>query len=320
MFDEYIDKIPKVDSNLNYWMVRTNAGKYFNTFLANNIVAMGNDYLNPKDLLEFSSHKDEFSNSITPIILKYIDTQRPGVTVNQFFRFYHEIKKGDIVIIPSESSNFIAIGTVISDKPEELEGHHEDLQCKHNHIRKVKWIVKKSRMDFNPNFIALLFSHNAIVDANEYKEYINGVMYDFYIKDEIGHLILTIRTTNKINAIDLFLYFSNLLSLSDAFFDNDESKNISAKVNLNSPGIVELMATSLPTLVFIAIIATVINGGKFKLLGVIEIENKGLLGHILNFIKEYRNKDNRIIDIKKSQKSLEVQHPKEIEKIIDEQE
>ena len=61
-FAEIINKIPVVKEDVNFWMVRTSGGRFYDQFLSNNKIAMGNDYITPEKVKSFSTKRENFLN------------------------------------------------------------------------------------------------------------------------------------------------------------------------------------------------------------------------------------------------------------------
>jgi len=317
-FSEIVKKIPVIEDEVNYWMVRTSGGKFYDQFLSNSKIAMGSDYITPENVIKFSAKREEFFKAISPVIQANTDSERPGLTASQFYRFYYEIKRNDIVIIPSESSQFLSIGRVVDDKPEAYTFRSDESRqrCDHVHTRKVDWLTTKSRHAFNPNFISLLFSHNAIVDANDYKDFVNGVLYDFFIQDNTGHLVINVNTEESIKAKTLFYLFFELFDLTDDFYSNQLSSNdINIRINLNSPGKVELISKNLGKLSLVGMFIVFIAGGNFKC-GNFHVGTDGVLKPILQFLSENAERQSKVDLLNSALSDLNVKEPKEIVNII----
>ena len=322
-FDKFISKVPIVDEQINYWLIRTSAGKYYDLFFNNNRIAIGEDYIDPEKVLNFPKKREEFFKSILPVIEEKTEGERPSLTANQFYRLYHEIKKGDIILIPSASSTYLKIGKIDDDIPSKFffKDENGEIACPHIHTRNVRWITQAHRGEFNPSIVSLFFSHQAIVDANPYSDYINGIIYDFFIQDNTGHLILNVKAPDKIKARTLFYLFYQLLDLTEDFFDTNSNiifqNDIDIRINLNSPGKVELISKNLKKLSLIGIVVVLVSGGSFKL-GNLEIGTDGLLKPILAYINEQDERKVRVELIKDALEELNVKEPQEIAKIINE--
>lgn len=321
-FSEIVNKIPVIKADVNYWMVRTSGGNFYDQFLSNNKIAMGSNYISPNDIAKFSVKRENFIKSISPIIKANTESERPGLTAGQFYRFYYEIKENDIVIIPSESSQFLSIGRVTGGKPEAFTFFSDEAKqkCDHIHTRNVDWITTKSRYEFNPNFISLLFAHNAIVDANDYKDYINGVLYDFFIQENTGHLIINVNTQESIKAKTLFYLFFELFDLTEEFFSENFSANdINIRINLNSPGKVELISKNITKLSLVGMLIVAVAGGNFKC-GNLQVGTDGILKPILQFINDKEDRQSKADLLSSALTDLNVKEPRELKKIIEDTE
>lgn len=317
-FDAILRGIPVVNENINYWLVRTNGGQYYDLFDEKKKVAIGGDYIDPEKVLGFSKKKEEFFKSICPIIEDKTETERPGTTASQFYRFYHEVKKGDIVLIPSESSMKLKIGKVVDEVPSKYEFISSDGEncCHHLHSRGVEWIAERFRHEFNPSIISLFFSHHAIVNANDYCDYINGAIYDFFIKENTGHLMINVSTKNKIKAKTLFYLFFEMLELVDGYFGETYGLNdIDIRINLNSPGKVELISKNLNKIALVGLIVVLVSGGSFKVSSM-EVGTEGLIKPVLEYMNEQDERKARVALIHEALEDLEVREPKEVAKIL----
>lgn len=319
-FDQIVSQLPVIKEDVNYWMVRTSGGKFYDQFISNKKIAMGSSYISPSELVKIPTKREKFFKVLCPIIQQHTESERPGLTASQFYRFYYEIRKNDIVIIPSESSQFLTIGRVTDDTPGPFSFPSDDTKqgCDHIHTRNVDWLTTKSRHEFNPNFVSLLFSHNAIVDANDYKDYINGVLYDFFIQENTGHLLINIKSKDSIKARTLFYLFFELLDLTEDFFDEPLSVNdINIRINLNSPGKVELISKNLFKLSLVGMIIVAVAGGHFKFRDM-QVGTEGVLKPLLAFINEQDERRARIELINGALDDLKVTEPKELARIIQE--
>lgn len=310
-----------IDPKVNYWLVRTAAGRYYDEFAINKRIGFGDCYLEPSEVLAFPTDREEFAKAIAPIIEEHTDSIRPGHTAGQFFRFYHEIKRGDVVIIPSESSEKLWVGRITDDEPSKFSYKDEngDPSCPHAHTRSVEWIAEKYRSDFNPKIVSLFFSHHAIVDANEYSQFINGAIYDFFIANDKAHLILRVETRQHIRARSLVSLFSNILDIANDF-GNDADLNldvddIDIRLNLNSPGAVELISVSLASVLILGIIVVFITGGKMKSKH-IELGTEGLIKQLQEFFNQRDRSKLQAEVVRQAIHDLEIKDPREITKIL----
>ncbi|MCM1579238.1 MAG: hypothetical protein NC078_10615 [Ruminococcus sp.] len=94
--------IPVRNNEQKIWTLRTESGRFYRDFTQNNYVALGWDkvsftIINDNEASE-KSKKEKIS-------LLYPDESRPGLILSQLNTFYFKMKSGDLILIPSESSN-----------------------------------------------------------------------------------------------------------------------------------------------------------------------------------------------------------------------
>lgn len=319
--EDFLKEIPSIDPNQKYWLVRTSAGDYYDTFAINKRIGFGESYIKPDDVLKFSTNYDEFYKSIAPIIKEHTESDRPGTTAGQFFRFYHEMKKGDLVLIPSVSSEKLWIGKIVDDKPKYFEyfDENKNISCPHIHTREVEWITEKYRTEFNPKITSLFFSHHALVDAGDYSQFINGAIHDLFVANNKAHLILRIETTQHIRARMLISLFSQLFDITQQFEDTEKNNvnvdDVDIRININSPGAVELISASIVTLLVIGLVIVFISGGKMKS-KYIELTTDGFIKKLSDFLTQRDASKLKAEILRHSLKDLEVRDPKELIKII----
>lgn len=313
--------VPVIDATRNYWLVRTESGNYYEDFCKNNYIALGWDELLDLELIKTG----DFERLKEIIIEKYPDQSKPGHAARQLYRFVKEMKKGDVVLIPSESSSYITLGILLDDEiylePTENLKYLELGQCPYIKRRKVKWLTTKSRNEIDPYLYKLLNSHYGLTTANLYEHYIDRTIYPIFIKDNVGHLIFEVSTREKIRAVDLISFIQNTLSSIDVYNaltnKNINKADIDITLNVQSPGHIELSGYY-AIILGIAVLGVVLAGGTLKISCTKEkqegeISTEGLIEKINKFLAQRRidtiNLKRLEADIKMSTERLKVQMP-----------
>lgn len=301
-------KIHEVDPKRNYWFVRTDGGNYFDSYVSGNYIGLGWNTIAftepdekgcyPEDLL-----KDLESNG----------HKQPTRVLNQIKRFYKEMKKGDVVVIPSTSSLNLAFG-YISDDEVYIEENitDDDIEngaCPYKRRRHVKWLVNIDKARIDPHLYALFRNHQVISDGKSYASYIDRALHTLYIKDGIAHLTFTVEARTNPKALSIPTFMLGLIERAEALAKEieliDSSKNledeINSKINVQSPGVIEFLGSAVGVLA-IATISIGLFGGqakfehtKEKTSG--EISTGGLAGAIVKVLNAY-NKGKSINDSK----------------------
>lgn len=280
-----------IDVNKNYWFVRTESGRYYDEFILGEFIAIGWDQITPFDL---NTPEEDILQKIQTA---YPDANVPKLIYNQINRFCNEMKPGDVVIIPSSSSNYLAFGEIISDVQivEISEDDIIDGACPYTKRRAVRWHKSISKYRIDPYLYQLFRSHHTISSANNYASHIDRTLNDFYIKGDKVHLILHVETENNIPAILLVKLISGLLDRIDDFsksYENVNSSEIEIKINVQSPGLVEFIS-GVAGVGILGLIIVGLFGGKAKFSktpteGVnAEVSTEGLPGLLEKLIQCY---------------------------------
>lgn len=331
ILDEFLNysNIIRVKKDRNYWLVRTNSGKNFQDFHLGDFIAIGNEDLELYDEIDTEIIKKENLEELKKVVNGFDpDHKRPGIIVNHLDRFVNQMKKGDIILSPSENSSYIAFGEILDDEiyeisDKEFEELYEDNRCYFKKRRKVNWlkIVEKENLDLYLH--KLLNSHYAVTDANTYSHYIDRSLYNFFIKDDQLHIVFEVRKRDHISAVEILNFINNVIKSIDVFNDlyekNYDKNKVDMKINVQSPGPIEFSSSIIQGLI-IAIAVIAIVGGKFKFKkgddyveG--EFESAGLIKRLEEFYTAVKNKrleekeKNWTSDFKDSSENLKIDIP-----------
>ena len=321
---------PKFEEGTNYWLVRTDGGKLYETFKEYDLIAIGYSKITVKEIEKtISNSSDNISQLTNLVISKFEDYKRPGFIVSQISRFFNEIKKDDYVVIPDLSTEKLCIGRVKSGQVIEKKLFKKERENKLTEIegytktKKVKWVKEIPKEFINPTLYKLFFSHQTIVNANDYGYLINSMLNDFYFADNKYHLVLDVSKQN-ISAYNLFNSYQQLLSIADQFahINNiDESiKDIQLSINLNSPGKIILYGKKALILFSIGAFIVGLNGGGFKLrIDDIKLDLDLSSPGFIKSYNEYLNSDvdRRLKEVLIGQlDTLNIKNPDDIVKIL----
>ncbi|MEJ6952065.1 hypothetical protein [Natronospora cellulosivora (SeqCode)] len=292
-----ICSIPK---NRNYWLFRINNGKNFNDFYMENFIAIGHEESSLYDELCLDLIKSEDYELIHEEV-KRIDTQYYeycGIITYYMDVFINRMKKGDIILCPSENSSYIAFGILEDDKVTEISEEksrrlYNSGRCHFRKRRKVKWYKYVERDNLDLYLHKLLNSYYAVAEANDYSHYINRSLYNFFISNNKLYVIFEVKNNNNINAVEILNFINNVIyciEIYNKLYDKSFNKeDIDMKINVHSPGPIEFSSyISMGLVIAVAIIALAGGKGKFKkssneIEG--ELETDGLIIRILEFYK-----------------------------------
>ena len=310
--------VNEIVDNRNYWFVRTEGGDYYDDFLVNDYISIGWDNV---PCVEKDKQTDSLIKQISDL-----GYGQPRRVLNQVYRFFKEMKKGDVVVIPSTSSHDFAFGYLEEDNTYTLDENKDSAElftCPFKRRRKVLWVagIPKSRID--PKLFAFFRNQQAISNAREYEDYIERAINTLYIKNDIAHFTLSVESTNSPRAFDVPFYLSGLLirvsglakelKVTDKEFFNSEE--LSTRINIQSPGVMEFFGEPL-IVMLLAIVSISLFGGKAKFKHTDketsgELSTDGLAGIVSKYLDYQNKKDSTLTEIKlrEIQERMDIKNP-----------
>lgn len=300
------EEIPVLDSTTDYWLVRANAGEYYTDFNINSYIGIGWNEITLDDIRRV----DNDSNALKSILrekLIYQEDNEPsenkfGITAGQLLRFVNNIKRNDIVVVPSENSERFLVGRINGDvyelTPEQIEEYTtEELNHSRSNYAKrwnVRWLGWFNRSDADSALYKMIYSHTTLSNINDYKPFINRALFPCYIEDEKLYITYHVTEENDIQGFYLGQFVYQYSLLSKTLFPDTR---VDSKVNVQSEGIIELITHTVDKGLLVAgIISGIIvitSGGKFKFMG-LELDVPGLVAVYNNY------QDNLLVRIQKA--------------------
>lgn len=334
IINELDGQIANVNHKANYWLIRTDGGTLYNVFCSKKIVAIGYKDITVNDVETIEKKETEQSsrdNALQSLVeSKYPNKSRPGYIASMISRFFWEIKKDDIVIIPDESANKMRIGVFTDDIVKNQPVYRKRRNVEHLDddffkVRTVDWLKEVPRQFINPNLYKIFYSHQTVVLANEYSQYVNSMLYDFYRSAEQYHLVFDISNL-KVPAFQLFRLYYELLTFSKKFADKYVNEvidldEVELSINLNSPGKLELAAKTGKTLFIVGAILVFVNGGGFKFeckaIGLeSNISTQGVIAQINTFMNSSEDRDMKN-ELEAALKKIQISNPKDLVSILE---
>ena len=285
--------VPTIDTSRHYWVIRTNGGIYYQDFILHEYISISWDYITLNML------NNENEDAIKRLIGLYVGNKEEGIDLdddetdgsskakvtsiyNKIHRFVFDIGRGDIVLIPSANSDYITIAEVIGEayeNPTYVESRllndpdSETVPCPYHKRRKIRTLktIEKNKMDI---YLSKGFnSQHALSNMDDYAPYIDRTIYGIYSKGEEVHTTIHAGHPNGLTLKELVIFSkaleetaTSLATQCDIPFDSSE---IEVKLNIHSPGIIELIscaaASGIVLSMLIFSINNIINGGKFNL-------------------------------------------------------
>lgn len=274
---EFLNDLPHLDSNSNYWLVRANGGDYFTDFNLNSYIGIGWNEITLDDIQESNNSNEqlkaiildkyphivsntEFSEDLLdeddsdkeldmPIYkVGHLTTRQLSSTVGQLLRFTNDMNINDFVVVPSENSEQFIVGKITSTPFEETKKHLDTLASESGNYKhssflkriKVNWLGRFSREDADTALYKMIYSQHAISNIDSYSPYINRAIFDAYVLDG-DELHLTYHVTQETN-IEAKLLGQFIYQYSEMYELLSESNDLKIKVNIQSKGPAESTA------------------------------------------------------------------------------
>lgn len=286
-------KIPKISKERHYWIIRTNGGQYYDDFILHQYISISWDYVSLNVL--YTQNEDEIKKLIevyekdTTLSKNELDDENDGTSkgkvtsiFNKLNRFVFEMDKGDIVLIPSANSDRITLAEVTGDvfeTPNYVETYLKENPnteinpCPYRKRRKVNTLktITKKEMDI---YLAKGFnSQHALSNMDEYAPFIDRTIYGIYSKGNELHTTIHAGHPNGLSLKELVVLSDTLEKTVSSLAEQCEipfdSSDIEVKLNIHSPGIIELIGYVATSGLILSILTfainNIINGGKFNL-------------------------------------------------------
>lgn len=238
---EILKKVEKVNTESNYWFIRTDYGSLFESFLAEKYIAIGWDFVTLNDLK--NSTEDEIKSRIAKkedYDLSSMSGKMKATTSYNKLKTFIEAKKDDIIVAPSRNSDRLAFGRIVDDKPYEAVNAKNFIKR-----RKVEWFEVKQMDDLNPIFFQVKMNQHTISNINRFAPHIDRVIGNLFKKGDNTHYVLNIEQTDDINFDDLTLLMDNIKTLvkkiNKEFEFDDNLDEFYVKISLQSKGSLELI-------------------------------------------------------------------------------
>lgn len=303
----YQYKIKEIGADINFWMVRSKSGFFYNEFVSDGFIALGWNIIDSKT--DFSKQSIEILKD--KIEERYGD-KRPMGPINKCQHFIEDVKEGDYVIIPNAGSSEIAVAIVgeyyeedcdywdeihANQKIKNRECEINSIKCPYKKRRSIELLLRIQTEKIGFNLLKGMTSKHGLSDMNGYATDILNCVYNCYAyNDDIMFSInIDKRTSIKPRELSKLMY-----GVTEFFAEIADEEDISITINLNSPGKTTInykkgfKKLKKKTLPLVAVYVAVTGGSAFG------CEFPGLIG----VIKECRSMN---IEIQKEKEELEEQ-------------
>lgn len=239
--EEIIDRVDNVNSRSDYWFIRTDHGRLFDDFYEGGYVAIGWDYITQSDLRKQDFDKIRRNLAINENIdLSTTSGKGQATAIYNKLQNFINLKKDDIVIVPSRNSDRLAFGRIID------ESSYDEVNAK-SFIkrRRVHWLKIRQMQDLNPIFYQVKSNHHTISTVNGYSKFIDREIGNLFKKGENTHYVLNVLKEDDINFNELKSLIDNidalLININSTLGFDENYDNFYVKINLQSKGSLELI-------------------------------------------------------------------------------
>jgi restriction system protein len=249
MFENLTTHFENLASEKKYWFLRTMSGNNFEAFTSKGFIGINWNYVtfehlrNSTDVeirnLIAANERDRNGELYNPT------TGRGKAKITSIFtklQRFKNLKSGDIVVIPSGGSRYLAFGTIIDD---EIYNDFNDNSCDFHKRRRVNWIVTERLDDLDDIWYKIIFSMHAISDLSAYASHIDKIVSSVFVKDDRSHLVLQVLKQGDINYDSLNGVLKNVRALTENININfnlgEDLSGNSVKLNVQSPGAIEFI-------------------------------------------------------------------------------
>lgn len=186
--------------------------------------------------------------------------------------------------------------------------------------RRIDWHYYGRRSLLPPNLQLMFTSRHILSDVTNYASYVDSVINDFYVKDNIYNLVLRIRTQKDVS-LDDFCDLKAISILIDNFcriHNIPSDGSLIMKIQMESPGWLKLSTRVLKKLLLFGLFSVAVNGGgiKYNKEKGLDIHTDGLIGAINNYLD--READRELVKAAaRAMDSLQIKKPEDLQPIID---
>lgn len=320
--------LPLIPNTKQYWLIRTNGGKYYRDFKTNGFIAINWDHISIEEI-----NNQSLDELILIVKQRYPKSRKAGRAANQLRIFTQLIKKGDTVIITGASSNELTFGEVLDDTPKEVIIPATILEenpgiCPYIKRKSVKWVATYKKWEVGNDLFRLVQrAEHTITEANSYGDQIEGLLHDFFIRGDVSQLSLRVQKEGHIPMPDFFYLGGTILKIAEDFnrFSPDikiDLEGIDLKVNVNSPGKISMKST-MRNMLILGTILVALTGGHIKVSipeklggGEFEMQTQSVFEVVSNFLEHYQDRKQEDEVLNQYMKSLHVETPEELATVL----
>ena len=326
------DEIVKVQSNTQYWLVRSMGGDYYYEYVSRGYIAIGYNEVSLNEIKYAVSFTETAYEKLKEIVeaKDYLreNMSSEDVAVNaqyatiQLLKFYKDIQIGDIIVIPGKNSDQVAIAKIESEVYEEPNVSKLDGVCNFAKRRKIRILKESFRTKLNPKLQLLFNSRHIVSNANQYASYIDNCVSDFFQKDGYTNLVLRVQEEDNVRASDFGLV-SDLIDLVKDFSDENgwdiNTDDIKARMCVQSPGDILMFALSWEGIMLVGLFILLLKGGEisYSKTDGFKLKVEELFHSISEFLDRKRDRKFKE-ELQKKLENMKIETPDDLTKILKE--
>lgn len=329
--EELFKQSQLVNSESQYWLVRSMGGDYYKEYITRGYIAIGYNEISLNEIKLATTYGDKAIEELKLIAeSKNIKSKNNNDEEEfnaqyasvQLLKFYRDMKIGDIIIIPGKNSDNVAIARIESNAYEEEKVSKLTGVCNFSKRRRIKVINKMFRSKLNPKMQLMFSSRHIISNVDRYAQYIDSCISDYYQKDGYTFLVLRVEEENSISANDFGL-IPELIKLLEDYIDEKKIgspvEDVKMKTCVQSPGDILMYAPSWEMITLIGMFIMLLKGGEISCSKQDGFKFK--TGTILQSVSEFldRRRDRKFKEsIRKKLDNMKIETPKDLTEIMKE--
>lgn len=312
--------VQKVGTTINYWMIRTMGGDYYDAFIDNDYIAIGYNDIPLQKITELPQDQKIAIRQLKGYIAEHHQMiENPGHVASQLYRFCSVLEEGDILVLPGRNSFRMAV-CCVAGPVYEVEREKQG-ECPFRKRIPVTTLRRTSRLSLAPKAQLMFNSRHPVSDISAYAHYIDNILHDFYDKGDEMHLVLKVNTPNDVSTSQFFA-MERFIDLARQYCEENDvevgNDDIVMKVQMESPGVIHYITKNKKLLCILAFGILFINGGGLKIDNggfMLDLSTPGLFESVSEFMDRKTDREMRE-SMKSALDSLQIETPEDFQKAV----
>lgn len=244
MYNSLISKLPQINPNTKYWLVRAEGGAFYNDFVINDYIVIGWNEISVREIDQNVGSSDTIRAKLISSNGLSFNTKNKrsmGSAAKQMIRFQSDIRPGHIILVPSHNSDVFSVGEVIGEAYTEVK-EEKLITCPYKKRRKIHWVGKFNRSQADPVLQKVVYAAHTVSEITQYKSFINRATFDTYVEGENMHMTFHVKHEEGIDLEILSKLLRSYNDLNKILYPDDKVK---VRLNIQSPGPIEIVGMAL---------------------------------------------------------------------------